>query len=691
MTRRMFRLGCDIGGTFTDFLLLDEESGELTSLKRLTTPDDPSIAVADGIAELADAHPGLLDDLESIIHGTTLVINAVIERKGAKTALITTEGFRDILELRREIRYDIYDIRQRFPKPLVERRHRHEVRERIMANGSIRTPLDEESARTLLIDLKRLGFEAVAVCLLHAYANPIHEKRLEAIATEVAAELDLSLSADVLPEMQEFERTATTVVNAYVRPIVDRYLARLEERLHDQGYRRSLFLMLSGGGIVGATEAAKVPVRLAESGPVGGAIATRALGETAGIDTLLAFDMGGTTAKACLIDQGSLPITRQYEVDRVHRFKRGSGTPIAVPTVDLIEIGAGGGSIVSIDVLGRLQVGPESAGADPGPACYGQGGRRATVTDADLVLGYLGSDSFMDGRLPLDAAAASAAIISDVGQPLGLDKISAAAAIAEVVDENMAQAARMYAAEHGGDLTRASMVAFGGAGPLHADRVARKLGLRQLIVPGAAGVFSALGFLAAPVAFEVSRTHVLRLGESSEALLAEIFAELGIEARRVVEKASPEATIGIERNLDMAYAGQGHQLRVSIDSFAPDDIARRFADAYRQAYGYAYDDLEPQIVTLRTVATSTQPTASIDRPAGRPVEGPSSPAPSRNAYCPITKAMIEHQVIPFDAMSGTALGPLLLEQTGSTVRVGTGATASLDDRGWLVIELGDSP
>ncbi|MGI9417065.1 MAG: hydantoinase/oxoprolinase family protein [Geminicoccaceae bacterium] len=679
----MLRLGCDIGGTFTDFLLLDEESGTLRSLKRLTTPDDPSIAVAEGIAELAGEHPGLLAEMASIIHGTTLVINAVIERKGAKTALITTEGFRDILEFRREIRYDIYDIRQRFPKPLVERRHRYEVRERIMADGSTRTPLDEEGTRNLLLDLERQGFESAAVCFLHAFANPAHERRVAAIAREVAAGLDLSLSAEVLPEVQEFERTATTVVNAYVRPIVERYLARLEQRLREAGYGRGLFLMLSGGGIIEAAEAAKVPVRLAESGPVGGAIATRMLGEQAGIDTLLAFDMGGTTAKACLIEDGRMPVTRQYEVDRVHRFKRGSGTPIAVPTVDLIEIGAGGGSTVAIDSLGRIQVGPKSAGADPGPACYGLGGDRPTVTDADLLLGYLDPKTFMGGRMRLDVDAAATAIGHGVVGPLGLDLLRTAAGIVEVVDENMAQAARMYSAEHGGDLAKAAMVAFGGAGPLHADRVARKLGLRRLIVPSAAGVFSALGFLAAPLAFEVSRTRVLRLSETSESLLAETFAALEVEAKQVVGQAAGEAAIGIERILDMAYAGQGHQLRVSIDSLDPDALARAFADAYRRAYGYAYDDLESQIVTFRAIATADGPTASTGRPAG----GFTSAKRLRQAYCPIAGGMIDHQVLAFDAVNGTMRGPLLLEQAGSTVRVGAGATARMDPRGWLEVEL----
>ena len=370
-------------------------------------------------------------------------------------------------------------------------------------------------------------------------------------------------------------------------------------------------------------------------------------GRLPGFDTLLAFDMGGTTAKACLVEGGQLPITRQYEVDRVHRFKRGSGTPIAVPTVDLIEIGAGGGSIASIDALGLIKVGPESAGADPGPACYGGGGRRATVTDADLVLGHLDPESFMGGRIELDREAAEAAIRRDIAEPLGIDVLRAAAGIVEVVDESMGQAARMYAAEHGGDLARAVMVAFGGAGPLHADRVARKLGMRRLIVPAAAGVFSALGFLSAPLAFEVSRTRVTRLSETREADLREAFATLEREAERVVRAAAGEGDISIRRILDMAYAGQGHQLRVVATDLDPTSIATAFAEAYRATYGYAYDDLEPQIVTLRAIAESDQPTASISRPT----QTMTAAERRREAWCPATGRMVEHRVLPFHAVS----------------------------------------
>lgn len=682
----MLRLGCDIGGTFTDFTLLDDATGQIETLKLLTTPDDPSRAVGEGISELAGRYSTLREDLSSVIHGTTLLINAVIERKGAKTALITTDGFRDILELRREIRYDIYDIRQRYPKPLIERRNRFELPERIMADGRVRKALDETAARALIEQISRSGFEAVAVCFLHAYANPDHERRLRAIAADVAQNLDVSLSSDVLPEVQEFERTATTAINAYVRPLMRRYLARLEERLSEAGFGAGLFLMLSGGGIIAASEAANVPVRLAESGPVGGAIAARALGKAAKRDTLLAFDMGGTTAKACLIEQGRLPVTSDYEVDRVHRFKRGSGTPIAVPTVDLIEIGAGGGSLASIDPLGRIAIGPASAGADPGPACYGRGGAQATVTDADFLLGYLDPTRFVAGRVELDREAAEAAIMRDIGEPLGLEPLRAAAAIVEVVDENMAQAARMYVAEHGGDLDKATMVAFGGAGPLHADRVARKLGVRRLIIPPAAGVFSALGFLAAPLAFETSRTRVMRLSETKAEELRALFAELEGEAEAVV-KAAADAPVKFGRVLDMAYVGQGHTLRVPIAELVPDAIAATFAAAYARAYGYAYDDLEAQIVTLRVTATSDQPTAPISQVRAKAGAGMATDGDTRLAYCPKAGAMIEHRVLDFDDLDGNICGPAILEQAGSTIRIGVDAAIERDPRGWVEIKL----
>ena len=677
------RLGCDVGGTFTDFLLHDSESGEITTLKVPTTSDAPEDGVMQGLATLSGQHLDLMGNLSTLIHGTTLVINAILERKGAETALVATRGFPDILETRREIRYDIYDIRQRFPAPLVPRRRRREVTERMLADGSIDTILDKDQALATLRELTAEGVTSVAICLIHSYANPAHEQAIAQLVFDYNLPLDVSLSSEVLPEIQEFERTATTVINAYVRPKVSTYLGRMEDRLRRDGYTRSFLLMQSGGGVIAAPAARAAPVRLAESGPVGGALAARTLAKAAGYSDAIAFDMGGTTAKTCLIVDGEMPVTRNYEVDRVHRFKRGSGTPIAVPTVDLIEIGAGGGSIAQVDALGLIQIGPESAGVDPGPACYGHGGTRATVTDANVVLGYLDPVDFLDGTMQLDIKAAEEAIARNIGTPLGLTPLAAAAAVVEVVNENMARAARMYVAERGGDLEHAVMVAFGGGGPLHAHQVARKIGLREILIPEAAGVFSALGFLAAAPAYEVARSRPMRLADVTAEILTETFAPLAAEADAVVSEAAPGAMISHTMIAEMRYVGQGHQLRVSLASLDRDAIAAAFSVAYAAAYGYAYDDLEPEIVTLRLLAVADQPTASVT--GGKSATGVT--AQTRLAWDPAKVRMVLHEVVPFSAITGRVQGPALLTQSGATIRIGSDASAQREPGSWLTITL----
>ncbi len=686
----MLRIGCDIGGTFTDFLLYDAATGAFETLKVPTTPDDPSRAVAEGLARLGAGDPTLVGRIDTLIHGTTLVINAVIERKGAPTALLATAGFPDILQMRREIRYDIYDIRQTFPEPLVPRRWRREAPERVLADGTAETPLDEAAVAATVRALADEGVTSLGVCFLHSYANPAHEARAREVIRAAVPEMDVTISSEVLPEIREFERTATTAVNAYVRPVVKAYLAELEDRLAAMGVKAAITLMLSGGGICGLAAGRQAPVRLVESGPVGGVIAAAELGAQAGAGEVLGFDMGGTTAKLCLIAGGRLPMTREYEVDRVHRFKRGSGTPVAVPTVDLVEIGAGGGSIASVGAMGLISVGPHSAGAVPGPICYGGGGTEPTVTDADLVLGWLDPEAMKPNGVPLDREGAAAGLVREIGAPLGLDAVEAAAAVVAVVEEAMAGAARMHGVERGSDAGAATMVAYGGAGPLHADGVARRIGARHILVPLAAGVFSALGFLVSPVRYEAAKSRLTRLdradGPESAAVDA-VFAELTAEAEAAVKSAAGDTPITVELLADMAYHGQGHTLRVPLREgpFDPADAARRFAKGYADAYGYAYDDMVAQIVTLRVVATAETPAAPVAEP----------PAPDggarreRMAYDPADKAFVPHSVvsIPSLAAGERVDGPALIEADGTTIRIGRGAFATMSDAGYVRITI----
>ncbi|HVB09183.1 MAG TPA: hydantoinase/oxoprolinase family protein, partial [Bacillota bacterium] len=481
----MIRLGVDIGGTFTDFVALDAESGRAWVWKRLTTPDDPSRAVLDGVDELlrqGDVNPA---DVSVLIHGTTLVANALIERKGARAGLIATEGHRDAIEIGREIRYDIYDLFLERPAPLVPRRLRLEARERVGATGEVLVPLDTEALARVVDGLRAEGVEAVAVCLLHAYANPAHEQQVEAAVRQGLPGVPVSISSRIAPESGEYERASTTVANAYVQPLMARYLARIQGSLAEKAPRARLYVVLSNGGLASAEQAQAVPVRLVESGPAAGAMAACRYAAGTGQRDLIAFDMGGTTAKMCVITAGRPATTHATEVAHRARFKKGSGIPLLVPTIHLIEIGAGGGSIARADALGLLKVGPQSAGADPGPACYGLGGQDATVTDANLVLGYLDEASFLGGRMRLDRGAAEAALLR-LGSQLGLTAIEAARGIHELVNESMAIATRRHVTEQARDPGRHALVALGGGGPIHATGLARRLGIPTVICPPAA-------------------------------------------------------------------------------------------------------------------------------------------------------------------------------------------------------------
>jgi 5-oxoprolinase (ATP-hydrolysing) len=500
-----WRIGFDIGGTFTDFILEDRAAGTVHLHKRLTSAHDPAESALIGLDELTKAAGIGLGEIAEIVHGTTLVTNAIIERRGAKLGLITTEGFRDILEMGTEQRYDIYDLFLGFPEPLVPRHRRLEVRERLDYKGNVVTALDEAQVRAVLDQLVSEGVAAIAVCFLHAYANDRHERRVAEIVRELHPQLSVSLSSDVVAELGEYQRCVTTCANAYVQPLMARYVERLERDLRARGFRGDLRLMHSAGGLVSPETASTVPIRLLESGPAGGGLATALFGGLAGKPDVISFDMGGTTAKACLIENGRTEVAPMMEAARVHRFKRGSGLPIKAPVIDMIEIGAGGGSIARIDEVGLLRVGPHSAGADPGPACYGNGGSEPTVTDANLALGFYDPAFFLGGRMKLDVEAARTAL-EKIAEPLGLSIEAAAEGVHAVVTEAMAAAARVHLVEKGKDPRSYAMVGFGGAGPAFAAGVARALGVREVIVPPASGAASALGFLTAPLSFETARS-----------------------------------------------------------------------------------------------------------------------------------------------------------------------------------------
>jgi N-methylhydantoinase A len=561
-SERHYRVGIDIGGTFTDLVLIDAETGNRAVGKVLTTPEDQSEAVENGLVELLGQEGLAADQLKIIIHGTTLVTNALIERRGAKTALLTTEGFRDALAIGTEHRYDMYDIFIEKPEPLVPRSLRYGVRERCLHDGSVMLNLDEEQVRSIAAELREHGVQAVAVSFMHSFRNPAHERRVREILSEEAPGIAVSLSSEVAPEISEYERTSTTVANVYTRPLVEGYLTSLEERLRRLGFGGSLYIMLSNGGTASVDTACRFPVRLLESGPAAGALAAAFYSRATDFSEVLSFDMGGTTAKACLIEGGEPLRSNEFEVARVYRFKKGSGLPVKVSVIEMIEIGAGGGSIASIGALGLPKVGPRSAGSDPGPACYGRGGSEPTVTDADLTLGYLDPDFFLGGKMQLDREAALRAM-QKIARPLGLDTVEAAWGIHHVVNENMANAARVHAVERGKDPRAYPLFAFGGAGPVHGYRVARALGLTGFIAPLGAGVTSAFGFLCAPLSFDFVRSLYGRLHDLDWSELNAALDEMEEEGRGLLRASGAADTdVGVRRLCEMRYVGQGHEVTV---------------------------------------------------------------------------------------------------------------------------------
>ncbi|MBW2064430.1 MAG: hydantoinase/oxoprolinase family protein [Deltaproteobacteria bacterium] len=695
MGDRRYRLGCDIGGTFTDFVLMDDETGKMWINKCLTTPLDPSEAVEQGIRELEEKIPGFVPGLEEVIHGTTLVINAIIERKGAKTGLITTKGFRDVLELGREIRYAPYDIFAEFPEPLVPRKLRLEVDERVRSDGSVLKSLDPDEARAVVRRLIDMGVESIAVCLINSFENPRHEFMIRDIIREEAPELSVSVSYEVLPQIREYERTSTTVTNAYVKPLTGKYLKRLSGRLSSIGFAGRLYIMLSSGGITSVDTASEFPVRIIESGPTAAVIAGQYFGRLFDIPDMFCFDMGGTTAKSCLIQRGEAGVVPTFEVGRVQRFMKGSGLTIQVPVVDLMEIGAGGGSIAKMSRMGTLQVGPESSGADPGPVCYGRGGTEPGVTDADLLLGYLDENYFLGGQMRLQKDLARKGIEEKIAKPLGVSLVQAVWGIHDLINETMAAAAKTHIAEKGGNPQIVTVAAFGGAGPVHAYGLAKKLGAPRIIVPPHAGVGSAMGFFTAPRAFDLVRSHKVALGRADFSEIEAIFKEMEDEGARTLQYGGPESDIEFQRSLDMRFVGQGAETNVPIpgkdfSSMKRKEIRRLFDDVYKKLYGRTYPDSEVEFINFKVRASI--PAKLLQLPKLEKGGGSLQEAikGQRQAYSPVAR-----DFIPFTVYDRYRLfpeagfnGPAIIEERESTVVVGEDASVKVDEYGFLWITLG---
>ncbi|BCH23374.1 hydantoinase/oxoprolinase family protein [Mesorhizobium sp. L-8-3] len=672
------RLGADIGGTFTDIAL--DLRGKIFSTKVLTNYSAPEQAILDGI-EIVARNAGIVPaDIGIIIHGTTLATNALIERRGARTALITTEGFRDVIEMRTENRFEQYDLNLKLPTPLIPREHRFTVKGRIGAEGQELQPLDEAALENVADEIAAGGFGAVAIGFIHAYANPAHERRAREI---LAAKLSvpISISAEVSPQMREFERFNTVCANAYVRPQMADYLARLQIRLKEMGAECPVFMIHSGGGLISVETASEFPVRLVESGPAGGAIFAADIARRFGLDKVVSYDMGGTTAKICLIEDFAPRTARTFEVARTYRFCKGSGMPISIPVIEMIEIGAGGGSIAWVDAMGRIQTGPESAGSEPGPACYGRGGRHPAITDADLVLGKLDPDNFAGGAIRLDAGASERAIMRDVGERLSLGAVSTAFGICEVVDENMANAARVHAVENGKNISDNIMISFGGAAPLHTARLCEKLGIDRCIVPRGAGVGSAIGFLKAPFGYEALASRLTRLSQFRGGEVNALLADLKASAESFV-RAGTSGKIVCEITAFMRYAGQGWEIPVPLpdEPFGEDAVCKLeklFRTNYQRFFGRAIDGLdglEIEIVTWSVKATDERPAVERHQltTEGRTVH----PAVSRAVFDPAIGSTQTYGIVERDTLAAgdRIVGPaVIVERETSTV-----ATTSFD-------------
>ncbi|HLG47338.1 MAG TPA: hydantoinase/oxoprolinase family protein [Reyranella sp.] len=685
------RLAVDIGGTFTDLCL--EWNGKRTSTKVLTTPRAPEEGVLTGLDEimkLSGAKPG---DLGIIIHGTTLATNAIIERKGAKTALIVTEGFRDSIEIAFEHRFEQYDIFMVKPSPLVPRDLRFGIPERMDGRGNVLVPLDENAVKALAPKLKANGIEAVAIGYMHAYLDGKHERRTRDILAELLPGVSITLSSEVSPEIREYERWSTAVANAYVQPVMDRYLGRLDAALRQRGVNCPLFLITSGGGLAALETARKFPIRLVESGPAGGAILAAALARQCGLDKVLSFDMGGTTAKICLIDNGEPQHSRTFEVARQYRFLKGSGLPLRIPVIEMVEIGAGGGSIAHVDSLSRINVGPESAGAEPGPASYGRGGTEPTVTDADVVLGRLDPGYFAGGSIKLSPEKAGEAVDKAVGAALQLKRLDAAFGVSEIVEENMANAARVHAVERGKELQDRTMIAFGGAAPIHAARLAEKLGISRVMVPSGAGVGSAVGFLMAPVAYEVVRSRYVQLDADKfdPAFVNKLFAEMRAEAEAVVKAGAPTAKLVATRTADMRYRGQGHEITVNLPdgeftAASAASLVKLYEEGYAATFGRTIPGLSVEIMNWTLRLAAEQP--PMPKAPPQPKDIPAKPRGQRAVYDPADQDMKDVPVYHrADLQIGSHIpGPAIIAEDETTTIVPKSFAARLSPIGAILLE-----
>ncbi|MCO4843572.1 MAG: hydantoinase/oxoprolinase family protein [Yoonia sp.] len=694
MKTNSIRLGVDIGGTFTDVVL--EKDGASFSTKVLTTYVAPENAIIDGMGQVCAKAGVSPDQIGQIIHGTTLATNALIERRGAKTAFITTTGFRDVIEMRTESRFEQYDLNLTLPEPLLARQMRFTVSERVDAKGNVLVALDRAEVEAVVAQIKTAGYASIAVGLLHSYLNDTHEKMVRDVLAEMMPEAMVSISSEVSPQMREYERFNTVVANAYIKPLMKSYLGRLEGRLRDEGADCPIFLMHSGGGIISLESAADFPVRLVESGPAGGAVFAANIAARYGLDKVLSFDMGGTTAKICLIKNQTPKTSRVFEVARTYRFKKGSGMPISIPVIDMVEIGAGGGSLAHVDAMRQIRVGPESAGSEPGPACYGRGGMKPAVTDADLVLGKLDPDNFAGGSIQLVKAESNKALSTVLGEPLEMDAETAAFGLAEVVDENMANAARVHAVENGEDLSEYTMIAFGGAAPLHAGRLCEKLGVARLLVPTGAGVGSAIGFLRAPFSFEANRSVYMKLSHFDGGVIKSLLSDLQAEATGFVRTCDATSNILSEFKVYMRYAGQGWEIPVALtqtQAMNPDaaTFQRLFEEDYTKLFGRTVTGMDIEITVWAVNATT--PPEKVARVAEATAGVAAKAVRNRLLFDAGLGRAVPADVINRDTMTAgqTVQGPAIITEDETTIIVPSTRCAIAHPDGTIALTLkGDS-